>query len=75
MVLLGFLGVEVGVVLSCLVGSMDALADLTELGAYLNCWYSVKDCESFNESMRCIDQCDLAALIPCHGDVIEGDAK
>ncbi|KAH7175505.1 beta-lactamase-like protein [Dactylonectria macrodidyma] len=38
-------------------------------------WYAVKDRESFNESMRRIDQWDFTTLIPCHGDVIEGDAK
>lgn len=38
-------------------------------------WYLVKDRESFNESMQRIEAWDFVTMIPCHGDVLEGDAK
>lgn len=39
-------------------------------------WYVLgKDRGSFNDSMRVIDTWDFITLIPCHGDVIERDAK
>ncbi|OAA48576.1 hypothetical protein NOR_01826 [Metarhizium rileyi] len=38
-------------------------------------WYLAKDRESMNESLRVIAQWDFTTLIPCHGDVIEGNAK
>ncbi|KAG5925397.1 hypothetical protein E4U42_004321 [Claviceps africana] len=39
-------------------------------------WYlTAKDRPSLNESVKRIDQWDFTTLIPCHGDVIEGNAK
>ncbi|KAL6409425.1 hypothetical protein AUP68_05799 [Ilyonectria robusta] len=38
-------------------------------------WYTVKNRESFNESIQRIDKWDFVSLIPCHGDVMEEDAK
>lgn len=38
-------------------------------------WYMVKNRESFNESIQRIDKWDFVSLIPCHGDVMEADAK
>lgn len=39
-------------------------------------WYAAsKDRASLTESVRRIAAWDFATLIPCHGDVIEGDAK
>jgi hypothetical protein len=40
-------------------------------------WYvqSAKDRPSFNESIQRIDKWDFVTIIPCHGDVMEGDGK
>ncbi|KFH46172.1 hypothetical protein ACRE_029610 [Hapsidospora chrysogenum ATCC 11550] len=39
-------------------------------------WYVVaKDRASFNDSVQLIDGWDFDTLIPCHGDVLEGNAK
>ncbi|UPK91537.1 hypothetical protein LCI18_002472 [Fusarium solani-melongenae] len=39
-------------------------------------WYvASKDKNSFNESMERIAQWDFVTMIPCHGDVMEGDGK
>ncbi|KAK1977854.1 hypothetical protein LZ30DRAFT_600413 [Colletotrichum cereale] len=40
-------------------------------------WYvmSSKDRPSFNESIRRIDAWDFDTIVPCHGDVIQGDGK
>lgn len=40
-------------------------------------WYafSSKDRAGWNESVRRIDGWDFRTLVPCHGEVIEGDAK
>lgn len=39
-------------------------------------WYmAAKNRDSFNDSLRVIDQWDFTTLIPCHGDVLEGNAK
>jgi hypothetical protein len=39
-------------------------------------WYVVsKDKPSFNESIKVIDQWEFTTIIPCHGDVMEGDGK
>ncbi|ATY60233.1 hypothetical protein A9K55_005620 [Cordyceps militaris] len=39
-------------------------------------WYVLaKDRPSYNDSLRVISGWDFITLIPCHGDVIEGDAK
>lgn len=40
-------------------------------------WYlfSRADRPSFNESMQRINQWDFTTMIPCHGDVMEGDGK
>ncbi|KAF7546348.1 hypothetical protein G7Z17_g8503 [Cylindrodendrum hubeiense] len=38
-------------------------------------WFSIKDRASFDDSVRRIDQWDFATIIPCHGDVLEGNAK
>lgn len=39
-------------------------------------WYAAaKDKASFNESIKTIDAWDFNTLIPCHGDVLEGDGK
>ncbi|QUC20050.1 uncharacterized protein UV8b_04291 [Ustilaginoidea virens] len=39
-------------------------------------WYlAARDRNSFNDSIRVIDQWDFDTLIPCHGEVIEGNAK
>ncbi|KAG5981251.1 hypothetical protein E4U55_003144 [Claviceps digitariae] len=39
-------------------------------------WYlAAKDRASVNDSIKLIDQWDFTTLIPCHGDVIEGNAK
>lgn len=39
-------------------------------------WYVVaKDRESMNDSLRVINQWDFNTIIPCHGDVMEGDGK
>ncbi|KFG79979.1 hypothetical protein MANI_019884 [Metarhizium anisopliae] len=38
-------------------------------------WYLAKDRNSMNESLKVIAQWDFTTLIPCHGDVIEGNAK
>ncbi|KAF4994346.1 hypothetical protein FGRMN_5854 [Fusarium graminum] len=39
-------------------------------------WYVLaKNRESFNDSMACIAQWDFTTMIPCHGDVLEGDGK
>lgn len=39
-------------------------------------WYlAVKDRTSFNESVQTMSQWDFKTIIPCHGDVIEGNGK
>lgn len=39
-------------------------------------WYAcVKDKISFNESAKIVAGWDVEKIIPCHGDVIEGDGK
>jgi glyoxylase-like metal-dependent hydrolase (beta-lactamase superfamily II) len=40
-------------------------------------WYalSARDRKGFNESMARIDKWDFDTIIPCHGDVIQGDGK
>ncbi|KAM4065151.1 nuclear protein Qri2/Nse4 [Hirsutella rhossiliensis] len=39
-------------------------------------WYlAARDRASFNDSIKLIDTWDFATIIPCHGDVLEGDAK
>ncbi|KAK1596896.1 uncharacterized protein LY79DRAFT_667049 [Colletotrichum navitas] len=40
-------------------------------------WYviSSKDRAAFNESIRRIDAWDFDTIVPCHGDVIQGDGK
>ncbi|EFQ26779.1 uncharacterized protein GLRG_02599 [Colletotrichum graminicola M1.001] len=40
-------------------------------------WYliSSKDRTAFNESIRRIDAWDFDTIVPCHGDVIQGDGK
>ncbi|CAM1502258.1 Fc.00g042420.m01.CDS01 [Cosmosporella sp. VM-42] len=38
-------------------------------------WYTAKDRTSFNESMKVINEWDFVTMIPCHGDVMEGDGK
>lgn len=39
-------------------------------------WYmATKDRASLNESVRVIDKWDFTTLIPCHGDVLEGNGK
>lgn len=39
-------------------------------------WYLLpKDRASFNDSVQVIDKWDFNTLIPCHGDVLEGNAK
>lgn len=39
-------------------------------------WYALgKNRESFNESMKVIDKWDFVTMIPCHGDVVEGNGK
>ena len=39
-------------------------------------WYMLaKDRASFNESLQIIENWDFTTLIPCHGDVLEGNAK
>lgn len=39
-------------------------------------WYVIaKDRASFNDSVQVIDKWDFGTLIPCHGDVLEGNAK
>lgn len=39
-------------------------------------WYVLaKDRASFNDSLGVIEQWDFSTLIPCHGDVLEGNGK
>ena len=39
-------------------------------------WYVLaKDRSSFNESLKVIDTWDFTTIIPCHGDVAEGEGK
>lgn len=39
-------------------------------------WYLLaKDRESMNDSLRVINKWDFTTLIPCHGDVLEGNGK
>ena len=38
-------------------------------------WYLSKDRTSFNESMKRINEWDFVTMIPCHGDVLEGNGK
>lgn len=39
-------------------------------------WYALgKNRESFNESMKVIEKWDFVTMIPCHGDVMEGNGK
>ncbi len=39
-------------------------------------WYAAaKDRASFNESVKRIAAWDFVTMIPCHGDVMEGNAK
>ena len=39
-------------------------------------WYLAgKNRSSFNESVKTIDKWDFVTMIPCHGDVMEGDGK
>lgn len=38
-------------------------------------WYLVKNRESYGESMKRIVAWDFDTMIPCHGDVMEGNAK
>lgn len=39
-------------------------------------WYLLaKNRDSFNDSMAVIAQWDFTTMIPCHGDVLEGDGK
>lgn len=39
-------------------------------------WYvAAKNRKSFNESVKRIDEWDFVTIIPCHGDVMEGDGK
>jgi glyoxylase-like metal-dependent hydrolase (beta-lactamase superfamily II) len=39
-------------------------------------WYLLaKNRDSFNDSIKVIDQWDFTTIIPCHGDTMEGDGK
>lgn len=38
-------------------------------------WYLAKDRASMNDSLKVIDKWDFTTLIPCHGDVLEGNGK
>lgn len=39
-------------------------------------WYALgKNRQSFNESMKVIEKWDFVTMIPCHGDVMEGNGK
>jgi hypothetical protein len=43
-------------------------------GKRLN-WYGPKDRNSLNDSVKVIEKWDFTTLIPCHGDVLEGNGK
>jgi hypothetical protein len=38
-------------------------------------WHLAKDRNSMSDSLKVIDQWDFVTLIPCHGDVLEGNGK
>ncbi|KAF7559363.1 hypothetical protein G7046_g4803 [Stylonectria norvegica] len=38
-------------------------------------WYTAKDRNSLNDSVKRIDAWDFTTIIPCHGDVLEGNGK
>ncbi|KAK1241154.1 hypothetical protein MKX08_001128 [Trichoderma sp. CBMAI-0020] len=38
-------------------------------------WHLAKDRSSMSDSLKVIDQWDFTTLIPCHGDVLEGNGK
>ncbi|KAK4066785.1 hypothetical protein Trihar35433_7212 [Trichoderma harzianum] len=38
-------------------------------------WHGAKDRNSMNDSLRVINKWDFSTIIPCHGDVLEGNGK
>ncbi|KAM0265156.1 hypothetical protein ACHAQJ_000309 [Trichoderma viride] len=38
-------------------------------------WYGAKDRNSMNDSLRVIEKWNFTTIIPCHGDVLEGNGK
>ncbi|KAG6005452.1 hypothetical protein E4U21_007921 [Claviceps maximensis] len=55
-------------------GAQSTAGDATWMKRF-NWYLAAKDRASVNESIKMIDQWDFTTLIPCHGDVIEGNAK
>ncbi|KAL7941065.1 hypothetical protein V8C42DRAFT_355841 [Trichoderma barbatum] len=38
-------------------------------------WHLATDRNSMSDSLKVINQCDFTTLIPCHGDILEGNGK
>ncbi|GAB0136269.1 hypothetical protein EsDP_00004576 [Epichloe bromicola] len=55
-------------------GAQSTAGDATWMKRF-NWYLTAKDRNSVNDSIRVIDQWDFTTLIPCHGEVIEGNAK
>ena len=68
-------GAESGVLTKLFVGLMSATGKATWQKRFL--WYAASSGarESFNQSARRINGWDFDKIIPCHGDVIESNAK
>ena len=68
-------GATSGVLTKLFVGLMSSQGHATWQKRFL--WYAASsgDREGFNKSMKKIDSWDFNTIIPCHGDVIEGNGK
>ncbi|KAG5928176.1 hypothetical protein E4U53_002736 [Claviceps sorghi] len=55
-------------------GAQSTAGDATWMKRF-NWYLAAKDRTSLNDSVKRIDEWDFAVLIPCHGDVIEANAK
>lgn len=54
-------------------GVQDTKGDATWLKRFN--WYLNKDRDSMRNSVNRIEKWDFVTMVPCHGDVVEGDAK
>ena len=68
-------GAENGILTKLFIGLMSAQGSAKWQKRFI--WYasSAKDRTGFNESIKRINNWDFQRIIPCHGDVIEANAK
>ena len=68
-------GAEAGILTKLFVGLMSAQGSAKWQKRFI--WYAIsaKDRTGFNQSIKRINTWDFQRIIPCHGDVIENNAK